>query len=185
MLLTYKRLAWFFQDLINTLFHYFPDLNYLVPCTSNVRLDYCLPDNVDDACRQFSTLAAQASSSNDDYVIGANDVLPLMVHGSRGAFHENWKLWDKTFFTTYFPNMVNWFVVKNIRLLEYAAMVQPVMENQKLFKLAFNVFLDFDMESDDDVGDLKRRLSAAFGEMTTDDVCFDVKDVLVAAIKTK
>ena len=167
------------------MFHYFPDLNFLVPCTSNFRLDYCLPETAEGACRQFSSLAAQTSASDDFGVGVGHDALPLMVHGSRGAFHDNWKLWDKTFFTTYFPNMINWFIVKNIRLLEYAAMVQPVMENQKLFKLAFNVFLDFDMVNDDDVNELKRRLSTAFDQMTTNDVCYDVKNVLVEIIKTK
>jgi hypothetical protein len=95
-----------FQDLINTLFHYFPDINYVVPCTSNVRLDYCLSDAVDDSCRQFSTFVGQTSSPND---VVANDVLPFMIHGSRGAFHDNWKLWDLKFFTSYFPNLINWF----------------------------------------------------------------------------
>jgi hypothetical protein len=69
-------------------------------------------------------------------------------------------------------------------LLEYAYRVQPVIENQKLFKLAFKVFLDFDMEGNDGVDELKRRLSASFDEMTQTDVCYDIKDVLVEAVKT-
>jgi hypothetical protein len=69
-------------------------------------------------------------------------------------------------------------------LLEYAYRVQPVIENQKLFKLAFKVFLDFDMEGNDGVDELKRRLSASFDEMTPGDVCYDIKDVLVEAVKT-
>ena len=155
-------------------------MNYIVPCTSNIRLDYCIPPNVSDACPHFATFT-QATANGDK---GDDDVLPFMIHGSRGAFHENWKLWDKNFFTSYFPNLINWLLVKNIRLLEYAYRVQPVMENQKIFKMAFKFFLDFNLESDDEVQLLKRRLSASFDEMTPSDVCFDVRDVFIDAIAT-
>jgi hypothetical protein len=53
-----------------------------------------------------------------------------MLHGNRGAFHDNWKLWDANFMTSYLPNLINWIVVKNVRLLEFAYRVRPIMENQ-------------------------------------------------------
>ncbi len=40
------------------------------------------------------------------------------------------------------------------------------------------------MEGNDGVDELKRRLSASFDEMTQTDVCYDIKDVLVEAVKT-
>jgi hypothetical protein len=113
-----------------------------------------------------------------------NNSLPLMLHGSRGAFHENWKLWDVKFLTTYFPNMINWFVVKNIHLLEYAYRVQPVMANQAFFKIAFKVFLDFDILTGD-TSELKQQLSIGLNQMTSNDVCYEVKDFIVDVIKQK
>ena len=110
--------------------------------------------------------------------------LPIMLHGSRGAFHDNWKLWDIKFFTSYFPNMINWFVLKNIHLLEYAYRVQPVMANQAFFKIAFKVFLDFDMNQGS-LMDLKTELSSNLTSMTSMDVCYDIKDLIVDAINTK
>jgi hypothetical protein len=101
-------------------------LYYLVPCTANIRLDYCLPPSVEKACPQWTTLVEQTTSvsvdnnDNNDTNDDNSTMLPVMLHGSRGAFHDNWKLWDIKFFTSYFPNMINWFILKNIHLLEYA-----------------------------------------------------------------
>ncbi len=94
---------------------------YLVPCTANIRLDFCLPPSVENACPQWTTLVEQTTSISDDKNNDKDDsAMPVMLHGSRGAFHDNWKLWDVKFFTSYFPNMINWFILKNIHLLEYA-----------------------------------------------------------------
>jgi hypothetical protein len=106
---------------INKLIHYFPQLNFVLPCTANFRLDFCLPPAVTDTCPDFSPPAGLAEPSG---------VLPFMLNGNRGAFHDNWKLWDANFMTSYPPNLINWIVVKNVRLLEFAYRVRPIMENQ-------------------------------------------------------
>ena len=59
------------------------------------------------------------------------------------------------------------------------------MANQAFFKIAFNVFLDFDIERDN-LADLKNQLSSSLNtRLKPDDVCYAIKDLIVDAIKVK
>jgi hypothetical protein len=59
------------------------------------------------------------------------------------------------------------------------------MANQAFFKIAFNVFLDFDIEHGN-LSDLKKQLSSSLNaRLKPEDVCYAIKDLIVDAIKVK
>ncbi len=143
----------YFQDLLNIYSYvYKQDLHYL-PVSANVRPDFCLAD-------EAMTL------SNG-----------LIMHGSRGCFHDDWQF-GGSFLTNYLPNMLSWMLFKNIRLIEYAFKIRPVMEKQEVYQETYRAFRDFDMQSSSRET-LKNDLEHKFELIDSSDLCHKLKSSIL------
>ena len=85
---------------MNIYSYLFPGELEWLPCTANYRADFCLSE---ETCNL--------------------DKKGLILHGSRAAFHDNWQF-GGSFFTSYLPKMMHWFLFKNLRLVEYAFVIR-------------------------------------------------------------
>jgi hypothetical protein len=92
----------FRQDLVNIYSYLYPEELELLPCTANFRPDFCL-----------SELACDSEKLESG----------LILHGNRASFHDDWQF-GGSFFTSYLPKMMSWFIFKNLRLVEYAFVIR-------------------------------------------------------------
>lgn len=74
------KLTWGDQDIINIIFHYYPEKLYIYPCRYNYRTDHCM----------------YKSDCKDAETHGVS-----VIHGSRGAFYSNKQSTFKAIFTAF------------------------------------------------------------------------------------
>ena len=152
-----NHMAFCDQDMLNIYSYLYPQELEMLPCSMNFRADFCLN----------STCLMDDSG--------------LIMHGSRAAFHDKWQF-GGSFFTSYLPKMLNWFIFKNLRLVEYAFVIRPVMEKQQVFQAVYKTFDNFEFGIQT-LSDLKSNLKNRLSEIPESDLCFDLKDFLVNSIK--
>ena len=152
-----SHMAFVDQDMLNIYSYLYPNELEFLPCSANFRADFCL----------------NSTCLNDD--------LGLIMHGSRAAFHDKWQF-GGSFFTSYLPKMMHWFLFKNLRLVEYAFAIQPVMDKQQLFQAVYKAFGNHELgiqAMDDLRNDLKSRLE----QVPETDLCYYLKDLILKCIQ--
>ena len=78
--------------------------------------------------------------------------------------------------------MMHWFLFKNLRLVEYAFAIQPVMDKQQLFQAVYKAFGNHELgiqTMDDLRNDLKSRLE----QVPETDLCYYLKDLILKCIQ--
>ena len=104
-----------------------------------------------------------------------------MLHGNRAAFHDNWQF-GGSFFTSYLPRMLNWFLFKNLRLVEYAFVINKVTRKQEIFQHIYISLNEFKVGYED-LKELKYDLTKRFEAVTSTDLCYYMKDDILNKIQ--
>lgn len=142
------------QDMVNLYSYYYPNELYELPCSANFRPDFCLTQ---DSCQVDKEI--------------------LILHGNRAAFHDNWQF-GGSFFTSYLPKMMSWFLFKNLRLVEYAFAINKVMSKQEIFQNVYQSINNFEVKYDD-LSALKYDLIKRFEAVSSSDLCYHIhQDIL-------
>ena len=140
------------QDIVNIYSYYYPSELEMLPCSANYRPDFCLsglfPCSIDSI---------------------------LMLHGARAAFHENWQF-GGSFLTSYLPKMMNWFLFKNLRLVDYAFAIRNVnFTKQKIFQIVYQTFNEFEVDIiENNLQNLKQVLKQKLDIVTSADICYPI-----------
>ena len=90
-----------FQDIANIYSSIYPEELEWLPCSANYRTDLCL---------------------STEYTCNVNSS-GLILHGSRGAFHEK-TLNKGSFFGHHLPKVMRWYFLKNLRLMEHTILTR-------------------------------------------------------------
>ena len=152
-----SHMAFCDQDMLNIYSFLYPTELEMLPCSANFRADFCL----------------NSTCLTDD--------LGLIMHGSRAAFHDKWQF-GGSFFTSYLPKMMHWFLFKNLRLVEYAFVIQPVMEKQQLFQAVYNAFDNYEFGIQT-LNDLKNDLKSRLDQVPETDLCYYLKGLILKCIQ--
>lgn len=115
------------QDLLNILFHYFPEELYILPCSSNFRPDFCL--SLDTSCPD---------------VVNTESI--SILHGNRQVCQSD----HGSYFLDYVPKMIEFFS-KNIKNAIYAIRIRNLLEEQRTFRTVYKTFRLHQMTSKDDL----------------------------------
>ena len=141
------------QDIVNIYSYYYPSELEMLPCSANYRPDFCLSGLF--PCSIDST---------------------LMLHGARAAFHENWQF-GGSFLTSYLPKMMNWFLFKNLRLVDYAFAIRNVnFTKQNFFQIVYQTFNEFEVDIENNLQNLKQVLKQKLDSVTSTDICYPIID---------
>ena len=87
----------YFQDILNIYSFLYPDEMEWLPCSSNYRTDHCL---------------------SAEYICNMNSS-GLILHGSRGVFHEK-SITKETFIQHVLPKVMGWYFLKNLKMIGFS-----------------------------------------------------------------